>query len=312
MLGIDDWLVSLPPLTIFLVVGAIILMESMGVPLPGEITLISASLLAATGAINIWGVAIAASIGAIIGDSIGYAIGRRGGRPLLERFGRRFPKHFGPSHLARAERTFAKWGVWAVFFGRFVALLRILAGPLAGALQVPYRKFLIANATGGIVWASGTAFAIYFAGHAAEKYLKDFSWIALIAAIVIGVGTTIYLRRRASRADALLNDDDPTTNPTPAAEIAAIAVHSAGAARSVAAGAIGRRSAPAQAKPPADRELRATAPKPPADGELRATAPKPPADGDPRRAAAKRGGGAHAKRKPGPRPAHRQPKPRRG
>ncbi len=157
------WLGGLPALTIFLVVGGIILLESMGIPLPGEITLISASLLAATGATNIWGVAIAASIGAIVGDSIGYAIGRRGGRPLLERFGRRFPKHFGPSHLARAERIFAKWGVWAVFFGRFVALLRILAGPLAGALHVPYRKFLIANAAGGIVWAFGTAFVIYFA-----------------------------------------------------------------------------------------------------------------------------------------------------
>ena len=135
----------------------------MGIPLPGEITLVSASLLAATGVINLWGVAIAASVGAIVGDSIGYAIGRRGGRPLLERFGRRFPKHFGPPHLARAEQIFAEWGVWAVFFGRFVALLRILAGPLAGALHVPYRKFLIANAAGGIVWAFGTSFVIYYA-----------------------------------------------------------------------------------------------------------------------------------------------------
>src|SRR5258705_3984862 len=72
MLGIDEWLGTLPPLMILLVVGAIILAESMGIPLPGEITLISASLLAATGTINIWGVALAASIGAIVGDSIGY------------------------------------------------------------------------------------------------------------------------------------------------------------------------------------------------------------------------------------------------
>ena len=105
---------------------------------------------------------MAASVGAIVGDSIGYAIGRRGGRPLLERFGRRFPKHFGPPHLARAESIFARWGVWAVFFGRFVALLRILAGPLAGALRVPYRKFLRRpTRAGGIVWAFGTAFVIY-------------------------------------------------------------------------------------------------------------------------------------------------------
>jgi membrane protein DedA with SNARE-associated domain len=286
MLGIDEWLGSLPALTIFLVVGGIILLESMGVPLPGEITLISASLLATTGNINIWGVAIAASIGAIVGDSIGYAIGRRGGRPLLEKVGRRFPKHFGPNHLARAERTFAKWGVWAVFFGRFVALLRILAGPLAGALHVPYRKFLIANASGGIVWASGTAFAIYFAGHAAEKYLKDFSWIALVAAIVIGISTTVYLRRRAARADALLNDNDPTTNPTPVAEIAAVAVHSVDdSARAVAAAAKARRAAPAQAKTATEGAVRRTG---------------------------NTGARSGPKHKPGTRPAHRPPKPRHG
>jgi membrane protein DedA with SNARE-associated domain len=199
----------------------------MGIPLPGEITLISASLHAATGGPSIWGVAVGASAGAIIGDSIGYYIGHRGGRPLLERLGRRFPKHFGPSHLARADRVFARWGVWAVFFGRFVALLRILAGPLAGALRVPYRKFLIANAAGGVVWAFGTAFAVRAAGHVAERYLKEFSWLALGVAIAAGIGSTIYLRRRAARADALLDDGDPATEPSPAAEVAAIAVHAA-------------------------------------------------------------------------------------
>jgi membrane protein DedA with SNARE-associated domain len=230
VLGIDTWLTSLPPVLIYLLVGGIILLESMGIPLPGEITLISASLLAATdgpGGVSIWGVAIGASVGAIIGDSIGYYIGHRGGRPLLERFGRRFPRHFGPSHLARAEAAFGRWGVWAVFFGRFVALLRILAGPLAGALRVPYRKFLVANAAGGIVWATGTAVAIYLAGQAAERYLKDFSWIALAVAIVAGLGTTWFLRRRAARAERLVHDDDPTTNPTPADEIAEVTVHAA-------------------------------------------------------------------------------------
>jgi membrane protein DedA with SNARE-associated domain len=227
MLGIDDWLVTLPPLLVFAVVGLVIMLESMGIPLPGEITLISASLLAATGGPSIWGVAIGASIGAIVGDSIGYYVGHRGGRPLLERLGRRFPKHFGPRQMARAERVFGRWGVWAVFFGRFVALLRILAGPLAGALRVPYRKFLIANASGGVVWAFGTAFAIYAAGHAAERYLKGFSWVALVVAILAGIGTTLYLRRRAERADAALEDDDPTTEPRPRDEIAALTVHAA-------------------------------------------------------------------------------------
>ena len=217
VLGIDTWLGGLPPLWIYLVVALVILMESMGVPLPGEIILVSAALLAAVGTTNITGVAIASSVGAIAGDSIGYLIGHRGGRPLLERFGRRFPKHFGPPHLARAERIFERWGVWAVFFGRFVALLRILAGPLAGALRVPYRKFLLANATGGILWSFGTAFTVYLAGRAAERYLQDFSWVALVVAILFGLASTLYLRRRAAKESAAMagaetaggEDDDP-------------------------------------------------------------------------------------------------------
>jgi membrane protein DedA with SNARE-associated domain len=197
---IEQWLQTLPPVLVYLIVALVIGVESMGIPVPGEITLVTAALMAISGAINPWAVAIAASVGAIGGDSLGYVFGRRGGRGLLERFGRRFPKHFGPAHLARAERMFQRWGVWAVFFGRFVALLRILAGPLAGALHVPYRKFLVANAAGGIIWSFGTTFVIYFVGRVAEKWLKDFSYIALIIAVVGGIVTTLYLRRRATAA----------------------------------------------------------------------------------------------------------------
>jgi membrane protein DedA with SNARE-associated domain len=197
--AISDWLGTLPPLLLYVMVGGIIGLESMGIPLPGEIALMTASLVAAEGHASIWWVGVGASAGAILGDSMGYYIGRRGGRALLERFGRRFPKHFGPSQLASAERSFDRWGVWAIFFGRFVALLRILAGPLAGALRVPYPRFLIANASGGIVWAGGTATVVYLAGRAAERWLKDFSWIALAVAVLFGVGSTIFLRSRARR-----------------------------------------------------------------------------------------------------------------
>jgi membrane protein DedA with SNARE-associated domain len=114
----------------------------------------------------------------------------------------------GPEHVERAERIFARWGVWAVFFGRFIALLRILAGPLAGALRVPYRKFLVANASGGISWAFGTALVIYYVGRAAKQWLEDFSWIALAVAIALGVATTLILRRRASHARSTAIDDE--------------------------------------------------------------------------------------------------------
>jgi membrane protein DedA with SNARE-associated domain len=214
VLGIDVWLAGLPPLLIYLVVGAIVLTESMGVPIPGELTVVSAALLAASGVTNIFGVAAAAAVGAIIGDSIGYYIGHRGGRPLLERFGRRFPNHFGPTHLVRAERVFQRWGVWAVFFGRFVALLRILAGPLAGALRVPYRRFLLANASGGIAWSFLTAYTVYAAGRTAERYLQDFSWVALAVAVLAGIASTLFLRRRAARTAAQVDAEQAAATPT--------------------------------------------------------------------------------------------------
>jgi membrane protein DedA with SNARE-associated domain len=198
--SVQHWLSALPPGVIYVVVAVVVGIESLGIPLPGEIALVAAALLTATGVTNVWWVAIAASLGAIVGDSIGYAIGRRGGRTLLEWLGRRFPSHLGPPHLAKAEQIFQRWGVWAIFFGRFIALLRIFAGPLSGALRVRYGKFLLANASGGIVWASGTTFAVYAAGKAADKWLKNFSWVALAVAIVGGVITTLVLRHRAKKS----------------------------------------------------------------------------------------------------------------
>ena len=143
-----------------------------------------------------------ATAGAIIGDSIGYAIGRKGGRPLLAWLGRKFPKHFGEEHIAMAERSFEKWGMWAVFFGRFVALLRIFAGPLAGVLQMPYWKFLIANVLGGILWAGGTTAVIYYVGVVAESWLKRFSWLGLVLAVLIGLTSMLVLQAQGRRSAA--------------------------------------------------------------------------------------------------------------
>ncbi|MEV5819546.1 DedA family protein [Micromonospora haikouensis] len=201
VVDVQHWLTALPPVAVYLIVAGVIGVESMGVPLPGEIVLVSSALLAATGVVQPEWVAVAAAFGAIVGDSIGYAVGRRGGRPLLARLGRRFPKHLGPAQLARAEQSFARHGVWAVFFGRFVALLRILAGPLAGALHVPYRRFLLANAAGGLVWAFGTTYLLYSVGRAAEHWLKDISWAGLVLAVLAGLGSTWWLRRRARRLE---------------------------------------------------------------------------------------------------------------
>jgi membrane protein DedA with SNARE-associated domain len=167
---------------------------------------VSAALLASRHTLDINPVAVgaAATIGAVIGDTIGYSVGRKFGMSLFERLGNRFPKHFGTGHVALAKRLFARWGVWAVFFGRFIALLRIFAGPLAGALKMRYRHFLAANASGGLLWAGGTTAVVYYAGLAAERWLSRFSWIALVVAVLIGIGMTLLLRERTSRLIAEL------------------------------------------------------------------------------------------------------------
>ncbi|MDN5861265.1 MAG: DedA family protein [Pseudonocardia sp.] len=215
---LEHLLQTIPPVAVYLVVGGVIGLESLGIPLPGEITLISAVLLASRNEVAITpvGVAVAAIIGAVIGDSIGYAIGRRFGMPLFTWLGNRFPKHFGPGHVALAERIFDRWGVWAVFFGRFVALLRIFAGPLAGALRMSYRRFLTANAAGAICWAGGITALVYAVGIAAERWLSRFSWIALVLAVVGGIVVTLALRRRTASAIAAIeaeaeqpSDEDP-------------------------------------------------------------------------------------------------------
>ncbi|MFF6950935.1 DedA family protein [Streptomyces iakyrus] len=198
---VQEWLETVPAVAVYALVGVVIGLESLGIPLPGEIILVSSALLASQhGEIDPVVLGASATAGAIIGDSIGYAIGRKGGRPLLAWLGNKFPKHFSEGHIATAERSFEKWGMWAVFFGRFVALLRIFAGPLAGVLRMPYWKFAIANVLGGILWAGGTTAVIYYVGIVAESWLKRFSWLGLVAAVLVGLTSMLVLKRKAKKA----------------------------------------------------------------------------------------------------------------
>lgn len=195
---VSHLLQSIPPEAVYLIVGLMIMVESLGIPVPGEIALVTAAVLAAQHKMALspaW-IAVAASAGAIAGDSTGFTIGQRYGRSLFDRLGRRFPRHFGPGHVALAERVFTRHGVWAVFFGRFIALLRIFAGPLAGSLRMPYGRFLAANAGGGIVWAAGITYLIWFLGLAAEQWMSRFSWLGLAAAVLVGLGMTLLVRRK--------------------------------------------------------------------------------------------------------------------
>jgi membrane protein DedA with SNARE-associated domain len=191
--AVDAFLITIPPLVVYLTVGLVVGIESLGVPLPGEIVLVSAALLSSRHELDVspgW-IALAAVSGAVIG--------RRYGMGLFDWAGRKMPRHFGPSHVAAAERLFARWGMLAVFFGRFIALLRIFAGPLAGALHMHYPRFLIANVLGGICWAAGTTFAVYFLGIVAERWLQRFSWIGLVVAVIAGLTIGAVVKRRTAR-----------------------------------------------------------------------------------------------------------------
>lgn len=220
-MDVDALLQSIQPMLVYVLVGGVIGIESLGVPLPGEIMLVAAALLSSHHdiAVNPVGVGAAAVIGAVVGDSIGYTVGRKLGMPMFDWLGRRFPRHFGPGHVALAERLFHRWGSHAVFFGRFIALLRIFAGPLAGALKMHYPRFLFANMSGAICWAGGTTALVYFAGMAAERWLQRFSWIGLVLAIVVGTTIAVVMRNRAAQLVAEYgeeHDEEHDQEPDPA------------------------------------------------------------------------------------------------
>lgn len=147
----------------YLTVAVVLLLENTGIPLPGETTLLFAAFLAfSEHRLTLFGIIIVGVIACTIGDNIGYWIGHHGGRPLLEHQRRIF--RVSDEHLARGERFFVRYGSFTVFFARFVFGMRIIAGPLAGVLRMPWRKFVLFNFLGAAVWVSVVASLGYFFG----------------------------------------------------------------------------------------------------------------------------------------------------
>lgn len=177
-------------------IAAIVGLESAGLPLPGETTLLAASYLASIGQLSLPLVIGAAALGAVVGDSVGYFVGRKGGRRFLERYGR----YVGitPAKLEKADGYFARHGGKTVFFGRFVAVLRILSGPLAGASNMPYRRFLTANVAGAVVWAATMGTLGFFFGKPVATFLSHLGIWALVALAAFLV-LRFTLKRRRSR-----------------------------------------------------------------------------------------------------------------
>lgn len=160
--------------------------EASGVPVPGETALISASVLAHSGQLSIELVIVIAAAAAIVGDNIGYALGSRFGRRLLERPGRGHARRVAA--LARGDELFARHGAKAVFFGRWIAGLRIWAAWLAGITTMRWRSFLLYNALGAIAWATCFGLLGYFLGEAADKIIGT---VGVGAAIAVGVGLVV-------------------------------------------------------------------------------------------------------------------------
>ena len=134
------------------VVFAAMVLESAGLPLPGETVTLLGGYAAGSGHLNLAGVIAAASSGAMVGDSIGYWVGRRAGWPLLLRVGRLLRQ--SPEQMETLRIQFLNHAGKAVLLGRFVAVLRVVAGPMAGAVGMPYGRFLVFNCTGALLWAT--------------------------------------------------------------------------------------------------------------------------------------------------------------
>ncbi len=139
-----------------------IAIENTGIPLPGETIVITGGFLAGSGELNYWWVLSSAIAGAVLGDNFGYWIGKAGGWQLLVKIGRIF--RIQEQQLELARERYSKNAAQAVFFGRFITLLRIFAGPLAGITQMPYKKFLLYNFGGAAVWATTTVSLSFFLG----------------------------------------------------------------------------------------------------------------------------------------------------
>jgi len=173
---------------LFLLVGA----ESAGALLPGETALIVAAALASQGRLSLPLVIAVAAGAAILGDNIGYLIGRRGLRRLIDRPGRWAA---GRRRLVeRGEVFFARRGPSAVFFGRWLPGLRVVASWLAGANRMPWPRFLLWNALGGIAWASTVGTLAYLLGRSASGSLGAIGFIGVGVAVVVYL--IVRLRRR--------------------------------------------------------------------------------------------------------------------
>jgi membrane protein DedA with SNARE-associated domain len=178
-----------------------VMLESMGIPLPGETALITAALYAGSKhQFDIVTVVLVTAAAAIIGDNIGYLIGRTIGFRLLVRYGRTL--RLDEKRLKLGQYLFQRHGGKIVFFGRFVALLRTLAAVLAGANRMHWPRFLLMNALGGICWASLFGGGAYLLGEEINRVAGPVRLLLLVGAIAAAAAAIVFFRRYEQELEA--------------------------------------------------------------------------------------------------------------
>jgi membrane protein DedA with SNARE-associated domain len=192
--NLDSLLATYGYLAVFIFVGV----ESIGVPVPGETMLVTAAIYAGTtGRLSIVLVIAASAAGAIVGDNIGYTIGRTGGYRLVKRYGRYI--RLEENRLRLGEYLFHKHGSKVVFFGRFISVLRIFAAFLAGVNRMHWRRFLIFNAAGGIIWSTLYGVAAFLLGQQLLRLSGRVDLVLAIIGVAVIIAVIVFLRRNEAR-----------------------------------------------------------------------------------------------------------------
>jgi membrane protein DedA with SNARE-associated domain len=177
-----------------------VMIESFGLPIPGETSLITFAVLASQGHYDIRWVIVVAAAGAIIGDNLGFwLVGRLGGRELFERWN--WLHRYSQRILPRGEALIERHGGKIVFFGRFISILRYTVAWIAGLSKMSWSKFLFWNAAGGIAWAIAVALIAYYLGHAVITEIERYGIYAAAAAVVLGALAFAAARHTRTRLE---------------------------------------------------------------------------------------------------------------
>ena len=193
----------------YLIVFLGVMLENVGIPLPGETVLIAAGALAHRGSLTLWETMVMGSLGAVMGGQAGYFVGRFGGRRFVLRWGRY--AFITPERLRRGETFFERHGGKAVFLARFITGLRVFGALIAGTSRMPWGRFTLYSALGGLVWATAAVALGYFLW--ASIGLVE-HWIGRISLLLAAALVLVVVMRRAYRkAMTARRDENPKESP---------------------------------------------------------------------------------------------------